>query len=62
MKLKTGSAVEIEFVGADGAARYERATIARTMAYMLPLPAGFVPIRFSDGARMLAHESVIKAV
>jgi len=62
MSIKSGTPVQVEFVGLEGGLRYERATVARKMASMLPLPAGFIPVRFSDGARMLAHESVIKAV
>ena len=61
MSIKSGTPVQVEFVGLEGGLRYERATVARRIAAILPIPAGFVPIRFADGARLLVHVSAIKA-
>lgn len=39
----------------------ERAKLARVTKDMLPLPAGYVPVRFDDGSRLLVHRSYIKS-
>jgi hypothetical protein len=55
--MKVGAQVLIKGSNASGAATVEAATVCRTTKAMLPMPAGYVPVRFADGARLLAHES-----
>lgn len=56
MKAGTKITVTWTFTG-----RTESATVARTTNDMLPLPAGYVPVRFAQGV-VLVHSSIIKAV
>lgn len=51
----------VKVIGFDsvGSKTYEVATLARVTRQMLPLPIGYVPVRFSDGARLLVHTSRI---
>jgi hypothetical protein len=57
--MKTGSHVLIKGSAVNGTAVCERATVCRTTHAMLPLPAGYVPVRFADGARLLCYASNI---
>lgn len=62
MKIKAGTRIEVR--GFDFAMndRWEPARIARTMAYMQPLPAGYHPVKFSDGGVLLVHENRFRVV
>lgn len=38
----------------------EAAKLARVTRDMLPLPAGYVPVRFADGGVLLIHSSSVE--
>lgn len=59
--MKAGQRIEVRIYPLSGPA-LEPAKVARVTKDMLPLPAGFVPVRFdADGARLLVHVSNIVA-
>lgn len=61
-KFKVGQRVGMLSWHMDGTAWRQPAKVARTMPYMLPMPPGYVPVRFeSDGARLLVHVSCLEA-
>lgn len=47
--MKAGSKVYVKFINVDGSEGREPATVAITTREMLPMPAGYVPVRFHDG-------------
>ncbi len=55
--LKPGTRIQVR--GFDEAIRetWEDAKIARTMPDMLPMPAGYRPVRFASDGVLLVHES-----
>jgi len=62
-KFKVGTRIEIKAFGLDSQPRWEAARIARTQRCMLPLPNGYVPIKYDiDGAVLLCHESGFRVV
>ena len=57
--MKAGTKVTVTFIRPEGDAK-EAATIARMTKHMLPMPAGYMPVRFkADGALLLVHLSYI---
>jgi len=56
--MKAGTRITVTFIRPQGDVQ-ERAKVARTMRYMLPMPAGYVPVRFDSGV-LLVHVSAIK--
>ena len=56
--MKVGTQVLVRlYVGSIPAV--EDATVCRKTKDMLPIPDGYIPVRFLDGRRLLAHESRI---
>ena len=59
--MKAGSKVTVTFIRPEGDVK-EAAIIGRVTKAMLPMPAGYVPVRFvADGARLLVHAQHISA-
>lgn len=59
--MKAGTQVTVTYVRPEGDVKVQ-ATIRRATKKMLPLPAEYVPVRFtSDGATALVNQSFIKA-
>lgn len=59
--MKAGTKVTVRCIGRLDGVLQETATIARTMPNMIPLPEGYIPVRFdADGARLLVHREKIK--
>ena len=59
--MKAGTKVTVTFIRPEGDAK-EAATIGRVTKAMLPMPAGYVPVRFvADGALVLIHQQYISA-
>lgn len=59
--MKAGTNVNVKFIRPEGDVT-EQATVCRVTAMMLPLPAGYLPVRFAaDGAVALVHASYITA-
>lgn len=56
--MQTGTKIAVNWIRPEGDIS-EPATVARTTAAMLPLPAGYVPVRFADGGVLLVHGSRI---
>jgi hypothetical protein len=56
--MNTGAKITVTWIRPEGDVS-EPATIARTTAAMLPLPANYVPVRFSNGGTILVHASRI---
>jgi len=56
--MKAGTRITVTFIRPQGDVQ-ERAKVARTMRYMLPMPAGYVPVRFDSGV-LLVHVSAIR--
>ena len=56
--MKAGTGVTVTFIRPEGNAK-EAATIARVTKAMLPLPAGYVPVRFADGGTLLVNAQYI---
>lgn len=59
--MRAGQRIVVIFPFRREGPKQERAIVARTTPVMLPLPDGYIPVRFSDGARLLVHESYIAA-
>lgn len=59
--MRAGQRIIVTFPGRLHSPAQERAMVARTTPAMLPLPDGYIPVRFSDGARLLVHQSYITA-
>lgn len=58
--MKAGTKVTIKFIRPEGDV-LEPAMIVRTAQCMLPLPHGYLPVRFdSDRAILLVHSSAIQ--
>ena len=57
--MKPGTKITVTFIRPEGDVQ-ESASVARTTAAMLPLPAGYVPVRFTTGV-LLVHSTYIKA-
>jgi hypothetical protein len=58
MSIKAGTPILVRFTRQDGSTGQERAKIARVMPYMLPIPQGYVPVRFEDGRLMVPVEDI----
>ena len=59
--MKAGTKVTVTFIRPEGDAK-EAATIGRVTKAMLPMPAGYLPVRFvADGAMLLVHKQYISA-
>ena len=57
--MKAGTKVTVTFIRPEGDVK-EAATIGRVTKAMLPMPAGYVPVRFAaDGALLLVHTQYI---
>ena len=57
--MKAGTKINVTFIRPEGNVT-ERATVQRTTSDMLPLPQGYVPVRFAnDGAKLLVHSRYI---
>lgn len=56
--MKAGEAIKVNWVRPEGDFA-EPATVASTTKAMLPLPVGYVPVRFADGGVLLVHGSRI---
>ena len=56
--LKAGTSVTVTFVRPEGD-HAESATIRRPTAAMLPLPAGYVPVRFANGSTALVSAALV---
>jgi hypothetical protein len=54
--VNAGTKIIVTWTRPEGDAA-ESATVARTTRDMLPLPAGYVPVRFADGGVLLIHSS-----
>lgn len=58
LDLRPGAKINLRGLTFDlRGTRLEPVTIARTTRVMLPLPAGFLPVRYEDGGVLLAHVS-----
>lgn len=53
--------IEVSRITLDGRTEWEPARRGNVLAFMLPMPAGYVPVTFSDGGRVLVHCSYIRA-
>ena len=58
--MKAGTQVTVTFIRPEGDAK-ESATIGRVTKAMMPMPAGYVPVRFADGGLLLIHSQYISA-
>ena len=56
--MRVGTKITVTFSRPEGDVQ-ESAKVARTMGYMLPLPDGYVPVRFDSGVLMV-HVSAIQ--
>jgi hypothetical protein len=59
--MEAGTKITVTFIRPEGDAK-ESATVVPTTAEMLPLPSGYVPVRFADGGTILVHQQYISAV
>ena len=57
--MKAGTKITVTFTRPEGDVQ-ESAKVAQTRAYMLPLPSGYVPVRFDSGV-LLVHSRYIAA-
>ena len=58
--MKPGTKIIVALnVWTNGIRKTEGATVIPTKQSMLPMPDGFVPVRFDDGSRLLVHSSYI---
>ena len=55
-EMKAGAKITVNWLRPEGDVA-ERATVARTTRQMLPLPVGYVPVRFATGGVLLVHAS-----
>lgn len=60
--MKAGTRIEVKNFDMNMRPVYERATIAKTQKYMLPLMDGYYPVRFDDSSCFLVHESRFRVV
>lgn len=60
--MKAGTKVALNFIMMREGAAKEIATIARVTKRMLPMPDGYLPVRFSDGGVLLIHKNQIEVV
>lgn len=51
--------IKVRQIGTDGCEQLENARLAAVKRDMLPLPSGFVPVRFSNGGMLMVHASRI---
>lgn len=59
--MKAGTKVTVTFIRPGGNVQ-EAATIGRVTKAMLPMPEGYLPVRFAaDGALLLVHRQYISA-
>jgi hypothetical protein len=58
--MKAGTKITITWIRPKGDVK-EAATVGRVTAAMLPMPAGYVPVRFADGGMLLVHQMHISA-
>lgn len=58
--MKAGQRIVVAFPARLHGPKEEGAKVARTTPAMLPLPPGYVPVRFDDGARLLVHQQYIR--
>lgn len=58
--MKAGQRIVVSFPARLYGPKEEGARVARTTAAMRPLPPGYVPVRFDDGARLLVSEQHIR--
>lgn len=58
--MRAGTKITVRFIRPEGDVT-ESATVTRTMKDMLPMPVGYVPVRFANGGRLLVHTSQIVA-
>jgi len=59
--MKAGTKIQVRWIRPEGDV-LESATVRRVAAYMLPLPVGYVPVRFADGGTLMVHQSSIVEV
>lgn len=60
--MKAGTKILVTFIRPEGDVS-ERATVRRVTPAMLPLPLGYVPVKFeNDGAVLMVHSSYITEV
>jgi hypothetical protein len=58
--MKAGTKIIVTFPARLDGVTQERATVARVTKDMLPLPAGYVPVRFEgDSGTILVHSQYI---
>ena len=58
--MKAGTPIKVRGISLDGTATYEDATIARWHASngkKSEAPAGYHPVKFNSGGKMMIHES-----
>jgi hypothetical protein len=58
--MRAGTKIAVKFIRPEGDVK-ESATIARVTKAMLPMPAGYVAVRFADGGVLLVHAQYISA-
>ena len=58
--MRAGTKITVTFIRPEGDAK-ESATVARITKAMLPMPTGYVPVRFADGGVLLVHAQYISA-
>lgn len=61
--MKAGTRIEVQGWTFDLSHKtWESARIGRRLKFMLPIPEGFHPVTFTDGGRLLVHESNFRVV
>lgn len=58
--MRAGAKIIVTFIRPEGDVK-ESAAIARVTKAMLPMPTGYVPVKFSDGGVLLVHSRHISA-
>jgi hypothetical protein len=59
-KYRPGTRIEIKGFSLSNEVVWRPAKIGAVRRCMLPLPDGYLPVTYPDGARLLAHESIIR--
>lgn len=55
--MKPGTRIEIRGTNIDGTAAWYPAKIGRIRKEYLPIPAGYHPVTYPDGGKLLVHEN-----
>lgn len=61
-RLRVGTRIEVRGFGLDGRDIWYPAKIGAVRKFMLPMPAGYHPVTYPDGGRLLVHENRFRVV